>query len=81
VAVENSGPTYLDVAGLRVLSSELLIEHPVDWYRPRADLLVVSATDLARYGEYVNAGATVFQVTPSPQRWGPPILIVSLRPR
>jgi hypothetical protein len=26
----------------------------------------------------VSAGPTVFQVTPTPQRWGPPIVIVRL---
>jgi 4-amino-4-deoxy-L-arabinose transferase-like glycosyltransferase len=81
VAVENSGPTYLDAAGFRVVPSEMLIEHPLDWYRQRADYLVISTADLARYGDYVGAGPTVFQTVPNPQRWGPPILIVSLRGR
>jgi 4-amino-4-deoxy-L-arabinose transferase-like glycosyltransferase len=79
VAVENSGPTYLDAAGLRPVPSELLVDHPIDWYRQRAEYLVISSADLARYGDYVNAGPTVFQILPTPQRWGPPILIVSLK--
>jgi 4-amino-4-deoxy-L-arabinose transferase-like glycosyltransferase len=79
VAVENSGPTYLQAAGFKPVGSEMLIEHPVEWYRARADYLVISAADLARYGDYVAAGPTVFQVSPTPQRWGPPILIVALR--
>jgi 4-amino-4-deoxy-L-arabinose transferase-like glycosyltransferase len=80
VAVENSGPTYLDTAGLTVRPSELILEHPLDWYRARVDYLIISAGDLDRYGDYVNAGPTVYQVTPSAQRWGPTIRIVSLRP-
>jgi 4-amino-4-deoxy-L-arabinose transferase-like glycosyltransferase len=80
VGVENSGPTYLDTAGFRVVPSELLIGHPIDWYRQRADYLVISSADLSRYGDYVSAGPTVFQAVPGPQRWGPPILIISLRP-
>jgi len=58
------------------VSSELLVDHPVDWFRARADYLVISATDLSRYGEYLAAGSTVFQVGPTAQRWGPPIVIV-----
>ena len=80
IAVENSGPTYLDQAGFRVVSSEVLIDRPLDWFRQRADYLVISAADLSRYGDYVGAGPTVFQAMPSAQRWGPPILIVRLRP-
>lgn len=78
VAVENSGPTYLDSAGFRVAGNQVLIDRPLEWYRSRVDYLVISAADLARYGDYVSAGPTVFQVTPTPQRWGPPILIVKL---
>ena len=79
VAVENSGPTYLDAAGFRVVPNQLLIERPIDWYRQRADYLVISTSDLSRYGDYVSAGPTVFQAVPGTQRWGPPILIVSLK--
>jgi 4-amino-4-deoxy-L-arabinose transferase-like glycosyltransferase len=78
VAVENSGPTHLDAAGLSVVASELLFEHPVDWYRQKVDYLIISATDLSRYDDYLKAGPTVFQAVPGPQRWGPPILIVRL---
>jgi 4-amino-4-deoxy-L-arabinose transferase-like glycosyltransferase len=80
VAVENSGPTYLDAAGFEVIANEQLMDQPVDWYRPRADYLVISATDLGRYGDYLAAGPIVFQITPTPQRWGPPIQIVRLTP-
>ena len=79
VAVENSGPTYLDAAGLRVVGTELLPGQPVDWYRQRADYLVISAADLSRYGDYLGAGPVVFHVEPGPQRWGPPIRVVSLK--
>jgi 4-amino-4-deoxy-L-arabinose transferase-like glycosyltransferase len=78
VAVENNGPTYLDTAGFKVTGTELLIDRGLDWYRQRADYLIISSADLTRYGDYVNAGPTVFQISPSPQRWGPPILIVRL---
>src|SRR5260221_5849287 len=73
LALENSGPTYLDSAGFRVVLSEVLIDHPLDWYRERADYLVISGADLSRYADLVGAGPTVFQITPGPQRWGPPI--------
>lgn len=78
VAVENNGPTYLGAAGFKVTGTELLFDKDVDWYRRRVDYLIISATDLARYGSYVSAGPTVFQINPTPQRWGPPILIVRL---
>jgi 4-amino-4-deoxy-L-arabinose transferase-like glycosyltransferase len=78
VAVENSGPTYLETAGFKVTGTEVLLDKPVDWYRQRADYLVISSADLGRYGDYVNAGPTVYQISPTPQRWGPPILIVRL---
>jgi 4-amino-4-deoxy-L-arabinose transferase-like glycosyltransferase len=78
VAVENSGPAYLDAAGFRVVSEELLIEHDAAWYRGRADYLIISAADLDRYGDLLNAGPTVFQISPTPQRWGPPIRIVNV---
>lgn len=78
VAVENSGPTYLESSGFRVAGNEVLIDRPIDWYRSRVDYLVISSADLARYGDYVGAGPTVFQISPTPQRWGPPILIVRL---
>ena len=79
VAVENSGPTYLDAAGFRLVANEVLIDRPMDWYRQRADYLVISAADLSRYGDYTSAGPTVFQAVPGAQRWGPPIVIVSLK--
>ena len=79
IAVENSGPTYLDAAGFRVVGNQLLNGQPLAWYRQRADLLVISSGDLGPYGDYVNAGPTVFQAEPTPQRWGPPIRIIDLR--
>lgn len=78
LAVENSGPTYLDRDGFRVAGTELLVDHDIAWYRQRVDYLVISAADLARYEDYVNAGPTVFQIGPTPQRWGPPIRVVKL---
>jgi 4-amino-4-deoxy-L-arabinose transferase-like glycosyltransferase len=78
VAVENNGPTYLEAEGFRVTGTELLLDQSADWYRQRADYLIISAADLTRYGQYVGAGPTVFQIGPTPQRWGPPVLIVKL---
>jgi 4-amino-4-deoxy-L-arabinose transferase-like glycosyltransferase len=80
VAVENNGPTYLATAGFKVVAAEMLLDHGVDWYRQRADYLIVSTADLARYGDYLAAGPTVYQITPTLQRWGPPIQIVRLTP-
>jgi 4-amino-4-deoxy-L-arabinose transferase-like glycosyltransferase len=80
VAVENSGPTYVAAAGFAVIRTELLFEHDVAWYRQHADYLVVSSPDVSRYADLLAAGPTVFQIAPTPQRWGPPILIVSIAP-
>jgi 4-amino-4-deoxy-L-arabinose transferase-like glycosyltransferase len=80
VAVENSGPTYLEAAGFKVVGTELLLDRPLEWLRARADYLVISTADPARYGEYLGAGPTVFQIAPTPQRWGPPVQIVKLSP-
>jgi 4-amino-4-deoxy-L-arabinose transferase-like glycosyltransferase len=80
VAVENSGPTYLWDAGFKVTGTERLIDHDVDWYRQRADYLVISTFDLTTYGEFLNAGPVVFQISPTLQRFGPPIEIVKLNP-
>jgi 4-amino-4-deoxy-L-arabinose transferase-like glycosyltransferase len=78
VAVENNGPTYLDTAGFKVVATEMLVDHDLEWYRQRADYLIISAADHARYGGYLGAGPTVYQITPTLQRWGPPIQIVRL---
>jgi 4-amino-4-deoxy-L-arabinose transferase-like glycosyltransferase len=78
VAVENNGPTYLGTAGFRLLSTELLVDHPVDWYRHQGGYLIISSPDVERYGDYLGAGSLVYQIAPTPQRWGPPIRIVKL---
>ncbi len=78
VAVEMSGPAYLDGDGFAVTQTDLLIDHDVPWYRERADYLIVSSADLTRYAEMLAAGPTVFQISPTPQRWGPPVRIVRL---
>jgi hypothetical protein len=78
VAVEKNGPTYLETAGFTVTGTELLLDKSPDWYRQQVDYLIISAADLTRYGPYVSAGPTVFQISPTPQRWGPPVLIVKL---
>jgi hypothetical protein len=63
-----------------VVGTELLLDRRLDWLRERADYLVISTADPARYGEYLGAGPTVFQIGPTPQRWGPPVVIVKLSP-
>jgi 4-amino-4-deoxy-L-arabinose transferase-like glycosyltransferase len=78
LAVENSGPTYLDAAGFTIVPADVLIDQSVAWYRERTDYLVISAGDLTRYADLLGAGPTVFQISPTPQRWGPPIRIVKL---
>lgn len=81
VAVENSGPTYLSSAGFTVIATELLLDHDEGWYRQHADYLIVSSADLSQYGALLSAGQAVFQINPTAQRWGPPIVIVALRPQ
>lgn len=81
VAVENSGPTYLDGAGFQVVATDVLFDHDAAWYRDRADYLIISGADSPRYDELLASGPTVFQISPTPQRWGPPIRIVKLASR
>jgi 4-amino-4-deoxy-L-arabinose transferase-like glycosyltransferase len=78
LAVEPNGPTYLDSAGFKVTGTDLRLDRALDWYRPRVDYLVISAADVTGYGEYLKAGPTVFQIGPTSQRLGPPILIVKV---
>ena len=80
VAVENSGPTYLESAGFKIAGVQVLVDRPLEFYRSRVDYLVISTADTTRYGEFLSAGPTVFQVSPTAQRWGPPIQIVRLIP-
>jgi 4-amino-4-deoxy-L-arabinose transferase-like glycosyltransferase len=79
IAVEQDGPTYLDAAGFKTAPTALLVDHDAAWYRDHADYMIVSASDSTRYRELLDAGPTVFQISPTPQRWGPPIRIVKLR--
>jgi 4-amino-4-deoxy-L-arabinose transferase-like glycosyltransferase len=79
IAVETSGPTYLQTEGFRVREVEQLFAHPASWYRGQVDYLVISSADRDRYAEYLAAGTTVYQIAPTPQRWGPPIVVVKLR--
>lgn len=77
VVVENSGPTYLRELDLDVITVELLVEHPLGWYREqRVGYFVISSRDAERNKDYLAAGPVVFEVDPSPSRWGPPIRIV-----
>lgn len=78
VAVENSGPTNLSAAGFHVVATLVLLDRPADWYRSRADYLIVSSGDLTRYSGYLSQGSAVFQIAPTPQRWGPPITVIKV---
>jgi 4-amino-4-deoxy-L-arabinose transferase-like glycosyltransferase len=78
IAVENSGPTYLNAAGFALAPVEQPVEHDAGWFRARADYLIVSESDPTRYRGLLDAGPTVFQIAPTPQRSGPPIRIVKL---
>ncbi|MGH9408630.1 MAG: hypothetical protein ACRD1V_04180, partial [Vicinamibacterales bacterium] len=78
IAVESSGPTYLEEAAFRVVPTELLVDHPPDWYPAHADYLIISSANPPRYAPYIAEGRTVFQIAPAADRWGPPITIVKL---
>ena len=79
VALENSGPKYLDAAGFQVVPIDSLFDHDAAWDRERADYLLISAVDLTPYHDMLGAGPMVFQISPTPQRWGPPVRIVKLK--
>lgn len=79
VVVENSGPTYLRTLGLDVVPVELVIDHPLEWYRDQQiAYVVISSRDVDRNREYLKAGPIVFEVAPSQSRWGPPIRLVKI---
>lgn len=79
VAVENSGPAYLRIAGFDVVPVEVMTDHPLEWYREqRVAYLVIGSRDPDRTREYLKAGPVVFQSAPSPSRWGPPIEVVRI---
>jgi hypothetical protein len=78
IAVENSGPTYLNAAGFAVTDVELLGEHPVEWYAARGiEYLVISSTQAWSEG-YADAGLKMFDVPSSLDRPGPSVRIVRL---
>jgi hypothetical protein len=79
VAVESTGPTHLDSAGFDVTAVELLIDHPVDWYREAGvDYGVISSANLQRYSAFLEPGRVLFAIPATGERWGPPIFIVRL---
>lgn len=79
IAVENSGPTYMGAGGFAVRGVEMLSDHPVDWYiRDRIEYLIVTSADRDRMAPFLGAGQIVFEIAPTPQRWGPPVRIVRL---
>jgi 4-amino-4-deoxy-L-arabinose transferase-like glycosyltransferase len=80
VAVENSGPTYLTTLGFAVVPVELMIDHPLEWYREQGvAYLVVSSRDVERNRDYLKGGPIVFESAPSDSRWGPPIRVVRVQ--
>jgi 4-amino-4-deoxy-L-arabinose transferase-like glycosyltransferase len=79
VAVESTGPTYLERAGFEVTTVELLVDHSVDWYREAGvDYGVISSGDIRRYGPFLEGGRVLFAIPATNERWGPPIFIVRL---
>jgi hypothetical protein len=80
VGVENNGPTYLDAAGFQVVPTQLLTEHPVEWYaQQKVEYLIVSS-ESARQAGYESTGPIVFEMTPTASRWGPLLRIVRVTP-
>jgi 4-amino-4-deoxy-L-arabinose transferase-like glycosyltransferase len=79
VAVESTGPTHLDSAGFDVTDVELLVDHPLDWYREAGvEFGVISSADIRRYGPFLEAGRVLFTMPATDDRWGPPVFIVRL---
>lgn len=80
IAVEYSGPKYLDQAGFEVLPSGLLTGQPASWYlEERVEYLVISSADLSRYSGLFELGPVVWEIPATVQRWGPAIRIVKIR--
>ena len=63
----------------QVVPIDSLFDHDAAWDRERADYLLISAVDLTPYHDMLGAGPMVFQISPTPQRWGPPVRIVKLK--
>ncbi|MCA1562615.1 MAG: hypothetical protein LC804_20905 [Acidobacteria bacterium] len=79
IAVENSGPTHMGAGGFAVRAVEMLSDYPIDWYvRDGVEYLVVTSADADRMAPFLGAGQIVFEIAPTPQRWGPPVRIVRL---
>ncbi len=79
LVVENSGPTYLASAKFEVRAVEVMVDQPVDLYRKqRFEYLVISSANAWRDPSYAEAGPVVYEVAPTPQRWGPAIRIVRI---
>ena len=79
IAVENSGPTYLTSAGFDVVPINRAYDRPPSrYFESRISYIVISAPDLAQYGEFLSTGTLVFEIVPTPQRPGPPVRILKL---
>jgi 4-amino-4-deoxy-L-arabinose transferase-like glycosyltransferase len=79
LVVENSGPTYLTTAKFAVGAVELIADHQVELYRKQGfEYLVISSEGGRRDPSYSGAGTVVYEVAPTPERWGPPIRIVRM---
>jgi hypothetical protein len=79
LAVENNGPTYLTSAGFDVTHVELLIQHPLDWYRERNVHYLIVSSGVAWSQGFADAGPRMLDVPSSRERLGPAIRIVRLQ--
>jgi 4-amino-4-deoxy-L-arabinose transferase-like glycosyltransferase len=79
VVVENSGPAYLRTLGFEIVRVGFVDQRDLEDYRDlQVHYLVISSHDVQRFRDYLKAGPTVFEIAPSPSRWGPPVRIVQL---
>jgi hypothetical protein len=76
LAVENSGPTYLESRGFQVVPTQVLIEHPVEWYAAQKVEYLIVTSEAARRAGYDTAGPAVFEMSPTAHRWGPLIRVI-----
>ena len=81
IAVENAGPTYLASAGFDVVPIGRASDRPVSRYiESRIAYVVVAASDVGRYSDFLASGTLVFEIAPTAQRAGPPLRIIRLTP-
>jgi hypothetical protein len=76
VAVDVAGPTYLDRAGF-VVTTVPRLPQDAEWYRRRRIEFAVLAWREEREGPPA-LGETLFEVAPTPRRWGPSLRVVRI---